>query len=320
MPESNWRIGLPLSLTTCFWWGILPVTMVGVMHKIDPATLTFYRFLIALLILLPFLALRGSLHELRVLRDRKVLYKVLLTGLMLAANYGFYVFALERMTPSGAQVLIQLAPMMFLLSGIFVFDESFSRQQWLGFLVFVAGLATFFHLRLAEIFRGIDSYAIGMLLMIVAALFWVAYAINQKQLSSKLGSVHLMLLINGIGALCFLPIATPSQALTLNGFETLLLLLCGLNTVIAYGAFAEALNHWEASRISATFAIVPLLTLGSVQLTLHFEWIPLLAEPLDAWVLLGAAMVVVGAFVASLSGSSAGPKKQPPLAADPLAE
>ena len=71
--------------------------------------------------------------------------------------------------------------------------------------------------------------------------------------------------------------------------------------MIAYGAFAEALNHWQASRISATLAIVPLLTLGFVQLTLHWQIIPLVPEPLDMFVLLGAAMVVGGAFVASLA-------------------
>lgn len=271
------------------------------MHKIDPPTLTFYRFFIAFLCLLPYLLLTGDIAPLAKLRRWRLTRKILFTGAMMALNYGFYIFALARMSPSGAQVLIQLAPMMFLLAGVFIFDEYFSMRQWLGFAVFVVGLFTFFHLRISAMLAGFDNYAIGMLLMLAAALFWVIYAIGQKQLLSSLGSIHLMMLINGIGTVAFLPFASPLQVTGLNAFELVLLFLCGLNTVIAYGAFTEALKHWQASRISATLAIVPLLTLGFVQLNDYFDFIPLISEPLDAWVLLGAALVVIGAFTASMA-------------------
>ena len=42
-----------------------------------------------------------------------------------------------------------------------------------------------------------------------------------------------------------------------------LLLACCMNTLVAYGAFAEALAHWEASRVSAILATTPLLCLAA---------------------------------------------------------
>jgi drug/metabolite transporter (DMT)-like permease len=82
--------------------------------------------------------------------------------------------------------------------------------------------------------------------------------------------------------------------------------LCGLNTVIAYGSFSEALNHWEASRISATFTIVPLLTMGFVYLLSFYPIVEVATEPMDFWVIVGAILVVIGAALASLARSKQG--------------
>lgn len=304
--SGRWRLGLLLTLTTCFWWSILPITLSGVMHKLDPFTVTFYRFFFAVIILLPVLLLRPkALADIALVRKPRVLKNILLAGLLLAFNYGFYVLALERMSPTGAQVLIQLAPMLFLLSGVFLFSEFFSSIQWAGFFTFICGLLLFFHLRLSDVVDGAQAnqdYAIGMLSMVAAAICWAGYAIAQKKVASSLGALQLMVLINSIGSLCFLPLADPTLVLQLNGFEWLLLVLCGLNTVFAYGSFSEALNHWEASRISAIFSIVPLLTMAFVYLLEIFPVVKVVAEPMDWISAMGALLVVFGAALASLAG------------------
>lgn len=319
--SGRWRFGLLLSLTTCFWWSILPITLAGVLPKMDPITLTFYRFFLAVLMLSPLIFAKRSALSFSPLKQPRVLVGVLMAGFMLTCNYGLYIFALERMSPSGAQLLIQVAPMLFLLSGVFLFKESFSRLQWLGVLIFGFGVLLFFHLRLSDIGSMVwpslsetrvgqaseknlstnRDYLMGMVLMVFAAIFWAAYAIAQKQVAASLSALQLMLIINVIGAVLFFPFAQPAAAFTLTGFEGFLLFLCGLNTVIAYGCFSEALNHWEASRISATFAIVPLMTLGLVQLLKWFPIIEISPEPLDGIVVMGAAMVVLGAALASLA-------------------
>lgn len=308
--SRRWKFGLLLTLITCFCWGILPITLMGVMHKIDPLTLTFYRFFLAVIVLLPFLLVRGTLGQLRTLRKPVVGKHVLWAGLLLTCNYGFYLLALERMSPTGAQVLIQLAPMLFLLSGIFLFKEPFTKFQWLGFFLFILGLILFFHLRLGAITNVLQSelpssktkdYAIGMILMVCASIAWAAYAIILKKVSSSMSSIHLMLVINIIGMLCFLPLSSPFLVMQLNAFEWLLLILCGLNTVFAYGSFSEALNHWEASRISAVLTIVPLLTMATIQVIKRYPIIEIEYEPLDSVVIIGAGVVILGAALTSLA-------------------
>jgi drug/metabolite transporter (DMT)-like permease len=79
-----------------------------------------------------------------------------------------------------------------------------------------------------------------------------------------------------------------------------MLLFCGLNTLIAYGAFAEALEHWEASRVSAVLALAPLVTLVSVWAV---SWItPTLIAPehLTVIAVVGAILVVMGSVAISM--------------------
>ena len=75
-----------------------------------------------------------------------------------------------------------------------------------------------------------------------------------------------MVVFYWLGTLVFLPLSDFSGLPGLTGWQWALLLFCGANTLIAYGCFAEALEHWEASRVSATVTLAPLITVGMVQL------------------------------------------------------
>ena len=72
---------------------------------------------------------------------------------------------------------------------------------------------------------------------------------------------------------------------------------------MAYGAFAEALAHWEASRVSAALAVTPLVTFAAVALA-ALLW-PLHVQPEDINVLgyAGALLVVGGSALTALAPS-----------------
>jgi drug/metabolite transporter (DMT)-like permease len=79
------------------------------------------------------------------------------------------------------------------------------------------------------------------------------------------------------------------------------LLFCGLNTLVAYGAFAEALEHWEASRVSAILTLTPAFTLASVWAASQV-WPTLLApERLSLGGLAGTLLVVGGSLALALA-------------------
>jgi drug/metabolite transporter (DMT)-like permease len=294
--SGRWKLGLLLALSTAIMWGVLPVALKGVMETLDPFTVTFFRFSLAGVLLTPYLWATRRLTSFPTLLSLGLGGQFLLAGLLLACNYGLYIVGLEKTTSEAAQVMIQLAPMLLLVAGIWVFNEPFSRLQWLGVVSFVSGLGLFFNHHAGDLFVTFNDYGLGMLMVIVAAICWAGYAIVQKFLLRQFSSQQTMLVFYVIGALVFLPFSDFAPTQDLSQWQWLLLAFCGVNTLIAYGCFAEALAHLEASRVSAIIALTPLLTVLIVQL-IPIEGI--VAEPLGALSLLGALMVVCGSVAAA---------------------
>ena len=313
---GRWQLGLALALTTAVFWGLLPIALRVTLEGMDAWTLTWYRFATAALVLGAFLAWRRRL-PLRSPLTRRGWWLYGAALVCLIANYVSYLGSLELTSPAVAQVLIQLAPLFLLFGGVLVFRERFAPVQWLGFGVLVAGLAVFFHDRLAEVFALDTRLGLGVAVMLFSATSWAVYALAQKQLLTQLASEQVLLLVYaGAVPLLLLP-AEPGQLRDLDGLQLGMLAFCCANTVIAYGCFAEALEHWEVSRVSAVVTLAPVFTLLGIQAAAWLWPAAAPAEPLSAWNVLGALLVVAGSMAAALGArgeSRPGPEGAPPPA------
>jgi len=298
--SGRWKLGLALALVTAVSWASLPVALKVTLEQVDPITLTWFRFLLAAGLMGAWLAARGGLGGFARL-DRKRWWLLGIAGLGLIGNYVLYLMGVQHTSPANAQLLIQLAPLLMALGGIFVFGEHFTAGQWTGLAVILLGLGLFFREQLLGAGGG-EAYVFGSALVVLSAVVWAVYALVQKQLLMRLGSPQILLGIYVLAAFVLLPVAKPASLLALDGLHWTLLLYCALNTLVAYGAFAEALAHWEASRVSAILATTPLLTLGSVAVV-HSLWPAAIAPAgVGAGGYLGAGLVVLGSALASLLG------------------
>ncbi|OHC44473.1 MAG: hypothetical protein A3J25_11785, partial [Pseudomonadales bacterium RIFCSPLOWO2_02_FULL_63_210] len=242
---------------TALLWGVLPIKLKEVLQVMDPVTVTWYRLLVSGSILLAYLAASRGLPRFRPL-GRKGGWLLALAIAGLSANYVLYLMGLNLLSPGTTQLVIQVAPILLLISSLFVFRERFSFAQGIGLAVLLFGFALFFNQRLGEFLAC---------------------------------------------ALLLTPWAQPQQVFELSALQGWLLFACCLNTLVAYGAFAEALAHWEASRVSATLAITPLVTFGSVALAA--TWWPDHVRPEQInWLAYGgAALVVLGSALTALGPS-----------------
>jgi len=300
---GRWKLGLLLALITAFMWGLLPIAIKVLLQSMDPWTITFYRFSGAALMMGSYLVLKRQLPEIRHLRGT-VLGLMIIAIVGLCANYIFFLFGLSLTSAATTQVLIQLAPMLLMFGGLFLFGEHFSRSQWLGFAVFITGLLLFFNRRLLVLLGGGSDYTWGVLAIIAASITWAAYALAQKQLLRSFSSMGIMLIVLLVGSTFFVFKADLGQVATLDELGLGLLLFSSLNTAIAYGAFAEALNHWEASRIGAVLSLTPVITVISLNLLSY--WLPqrFAAESLSWLTLTGIAVVVGGSMLTALARRS----------------
>jgi drug/metabolite transporter (DMT)-like permease len=296
---SNWRLGLGLSLITAMLWGLVPISLAVVLKKVDPYTINWFRFTSSFILLGCYLAYQKKLPEISQLKSGSpYLWAIAILGLM--GNYLFFALGVQSTSPSHAEVLIQLAGVSFSLGALAIFKERYTRNQWIGLGVLIAGFIGFFSEQLKVLFTDVDRYISGSLMLVVAALTWAVYALAQKQLLAKLDSTHIMWVIYGACGIFFGVLAKPQSLLQLNAIEWVMLLFCGLNTVIAYGCFAESLQHWEASKVSAILALAPIFTIVSMSI---ITWLyPGLVTPehLNLLSLLGAILIVSGSISISL--------------------
>ena len=299
--SGRWKLGLLLALGTSIMWGTLPVALHQVAPTIGAGTSTFFRFFISALLLTPYLIARGQINNQRKLVSPKLALHIMLAALLLTGNYGFYILGLERTSAEATQVMIQLAPMLLLLAGLWVFKETFSRSQWLGFSGFALGLVLFFERQISQLLIEFGDYGIGLIFIILSASFWTGYAILQKFLLNDFKSSETMLIFYWIGSLIFLPLSDFSSMGQLSSLQWAALLFCGLNTLIAYGCFAEAMAHLEASRVSAIIAITPLFTIAIAQLMPISD---MAVEPLTGLSILGAILVVSGSITTAIAKKS----------------
>jgi drug/metabolite transporter (DMT)-like permease len=297
--SGNWRLGLALSLITVFLWGILPLALAVALQALDVYTVTWFRFLGSFVLLAVYLAVRGQLPTPDKLRLTPLnLLAIAILGL--AINYLLFVQGLAQTSPSSAEVLIQLAPVLMGLGALVIFKERYTLRQWVGLGILTLGFALFFHAQLKALITAPTTYLVGSGLLVVASFSWAAYSLAQKQLLQRLPSSNIMLLIYGSCAILFSPFATPLQILSLSPIQLGMLIFCALNTLIAYGAFAEALAHWEASKVSAVLALAPIVTLISMWAVSSFMPTLIAPERITVLGVVGAVLVVTGSMAIAL--------------------
>ena len=300
---ANWRLGFTMALTTAVLWGMLPIALKVVLTGMDAWTITWWRLAASMIGLGAFLAWRGQLPRLRDAgRAGLMLLGVALVTLI--ANYILYLVALDHTTPSVAQVVIQLAPLLLLLGGVFVFHERFAARQWFGFVVLGGGLALFFNHRLPELARPTEGLGLGVILMVAAAVSWAIYGLAQKQLLLHFTARQVLWMLYVGASIALLPTATPAAILNLDGMQVGMLAFCCANTLIAYGAFGEALHYWDVSRVSAVLSTAPLFTIGSMWLIERLGLGLLAPEGLNTLSIVGAMAVVAGSMTSALAARS----------------
>ena len=133
------------------------------MSTLDPMTTTFFRFFIAAVLITPYLLARKKLVNKNKFGSVKLSLQLLCAGLLLTANYALYIFGLERSSPEAAQVMMQLAPVLLLLAGVWIFKEQFTPFQWCGFAIFIGGLILFFSPRFDDVFVSLNGYGEGLI-------------------------------------------------------------------------------------------------------------------------------------------------------------
>lgn len=265
----------------------------------DAYTITAYRFVVAALILSALLFSSKSLPKVRQASNKTVIVLVI-TAILLVVNYVTNVFALIYISPGTVQIVMQIAPFALMLGSVFLYSEQFNRQQGLGVIILIAGLALFFSERIPAIIESADENIIGVFITVFSALAWASYALAQKKLLLSFTVKQLTLLIYTVGFIVLIPLSNFEALFELNSLQFWSLLFCCANTLIAYGAFTKAIQIWDGSKVSAVISLAPIFTYISNRIAVSIAPDIFIDSNLNIYAYLGASLVIIGAMTASI--------------------
>lgn len=294
--KNDATIGFLLALTTAILWGTVPIAVREIVPNMTPVTLVWYRFLLSFGLLFIILFSKRQLPQKKQFMNKRVLLLLFIATLGLAGNFTLFSAALLYISPTVTQVVAQLSSVGLLLAGLIVFKEQLKPSQAVGVIILILGLGLFFNTSIIEILTELTTYSKGVLLAVCAATIWVVYGLTQKVLLKDLKSPQILLILYFGCIVLLLPFTNLIEIMNLSLFQLLLLGYCGINTIVGYGALAEAMNRWQVSQVSAMITLTPLFTLIFSDI-LALLWPETFLFPeLNLLGYIGALVVVAGAM------------------------
>jgi drug/metabolite transporter (DMT)-like permease len=255
---SNHSKGLLMISITAALWGILAIVLKYALQRFSGNTIIWFRFTFSFV----FLSGYYIIHRPRFF---EILIKPpilgIIAGLAMAGNYLGFTSGVALTSPSNAQILIQISPLLVAIVGVVYFKEHLTLLQKSGFGIAAAGFVFFYWDQLHHLMISSQQYTRGNIWIIFAAITWACFAVCQKLLVRIWAPQQTNLLIYLVAALVFSPLVAfhEFRGLTLSDWLTLIFL--GANTLIAYGTLGEALKLLPANQVSAIIVLNPLITL-----------------------------------------------------------
>jgi drug/metabolite transporter (DMT)-like permease len=282
--------GIFFSITTALLWGVLPIFLKICLLGFHAGTISWFRFFFAFLIL--FIILQWKAHEPLVIL-RKPPWMGILGGACLSANYYWVTVGVDLSGPSNMAVLIQTASVFLVLAGVYVFRERLTLRQTLGMLVAGSGLFLFFHDQQSRI-QNTGDYYYADFLIVLAGMVWVGYMVSQKFLSRQYGAQSLNLLVYAVAVFTLIGGVDWTNFISAGLTAWLSLIFCGINTLLAYAALAEAVKYIPLALISVIISLNPLITLLGMKILPEMGFAGLQPDPIGLLGYWGGVIAVTG--------------------------
>jgi len=297
---SDSQKGILFALFTALLWGFLPIILKVSLKKLTPVAVTWFRFALASSVLIIFYFIRRP-SSLRIMIRPPVM--LIIASVSLGLNYLGFITGIHYTTPAIAEIFIQTGAILLALSGFIFFREKASLRQVIGIVMVFGGLTVFYRNQIIQLSHNIAKYQLGVLLTVAGGIMWAVYAIIQKQLVKKYPPMELNLVLFTIPAIGFLPFVDFNQFNELTPGMWGILIILGVNTLLAYGSLAFALKYLEANKVSIIITLNPVITFSALAILIALEVSWVVRENFTYISIFGAALVVAGAVLTVLRRS-----------------
>lgn len=266
---------------------------------IPPFTLALFRFVSAVIFLLPLAWKTIQLNHALWKKEWKPLIGLALSGIVLF-NSCLYL-SVNYTSSINAAIVDALTPAVAAILGFFLLKESLKRIQVFGIILSFAGILWIITSGSAQLLLSL-SFNIGDIIMLIGIIFWAIYSIIIKIHSHKFPTVAGLVVTMIIGIIFLLPLSISEWLTigfpTLGNWQTLL-------GIVYIGIFpsALALLFWYKgvaaigpAKASIFFNLVPVFT--------TFLAVILLGEVFTIHQLSGGIIVLIGVYLSTKKAST----------------
>ena len=254
-------------IITALLFGTMEVACKIGATELDPYQLTCVRFIIGGLVLLPFAVKQLKRRQVRLEgRDFLVLAGIGFIGVTISMS--LFQLSVTMCNASTVSVLFCVNPFFTMMFAHFMTNESFNIRKAVILVIALAGI--FFMLRPWDIQAG--NTGIGMLLMIIAALFFGLYTVLGKVSQDRLGPIAQTSIsfLFGAAFLLIMLLVTGRPVVAGIADNIPIVLYTGLMvTGLGYYCYFRAIEKSDASTGSFAFFLKPAIAPVIAVIVLH---------------------------------------------------
>jgi drug/metabolite transporter (DMT)-like permease len=287
-------------------WGVAPPMIKHVLDFLPVDFFLAYRFLIAILFLIPFLLITEP-RTWTVLGGLSAKDWVILTlsGLLAGVlQLGFLFWGLDLTSAIDGAVINSVSPVITAICGFIILKEKVTRHEIIGLLIAFSGSLLIVIEPVFQTGTSGSGNFFGNFLIFLGTLSWTAYVLLTKRyLNHKISPLLLTTFMFFVGAFVFsaIVISHPLSSHLILAQLPGLPLSAHLEVVfmglisggLAYWMFQQAQRYINASQASIFLYLSPVFSVP-----ISFFW---LGEPITVVLIVGCLIIAVGVAIAEIS-------------------
>jgi len=282
-----------LVVTPLFWAGNFLLSRMA-SYDLSPMTLSFWRWLFAFLIILPFSYKHLAAEKDKIMAQLKPL--LILAALGIAAYNSLVYVAAHSTTAINMTLFAAALPVTTILFAWLILAAKPTPLQNIGVIFSVIGFLTIMTSGSLSALLHIELNA-GDLLMLCATICWALYSVLFKKWGINLKPMVLLTVLFGLGTIMITPFYLASLwvhgGLSFESHITLTLLYLAIfPSILAFLFWNKGLQVLGPNITAVFMYLVPIFT--------AILSIPLLGESLQRYHFIGGGAIVIGVYIATL--------------------
>ena len=282
-----------LVLATLFWAGNFAVGKIAFIENVPPFSLTFFRWLLVWLILIPFTY--KELFKLKnIIFDNFLLLFFL--GLTSVGLFNSFIYnALNFTQVINASLFNAVIPAAIILF-CFIFNiEKTNKFQVLGLIISILGILSIITKLDSKILLTLN-FNIGDILMIGAVISWGIYSALLKKRKFEVSLLTLVHILCTFGLLTLIPqflyeLSEGKKIIVDNNFIYCLIYLALFPSIGSYYCWAGAVGIIGANRAGIFLSLIPLFS--TILAIIFFE------EKFLFFHFIGSILIILGLFLSN---------------------